>query len=184
MQALETTPLSARFSVADPGTGRECGVDILKEIFWRPVAQSPNGPVLAEDHVIGTKARAPADRGTPRDPIDVFAASQRWTNTELEEFSRRHARGRFEREGLQANLTGAEWTDDEAFTASDATRPWATAPPSSTNYSPRTTPPRLPVSHRAWSPIGGAGQDVTRSCVRAQPTSADFPAQAVTVSVD
>lgn len=128
MQALETTPLSARFSVADPGTGRESGVDILKEIFWRPVAQSPYGPVLAEDHVIGTKVRAPADRGTPRDPIGVFAASQRWTNTELEEFSRRHARGRFEREGLQANLTGAEWTDDEAFTARDATRPWATAP--------------------------------------------------------
>lgn len=47
----------------------------------------------------------------------MFAASRRWTNAELEEFGRRHARGRFEREDLQANLTGAEWTDDEAFAA-------------------------------------------------------------------
>jgi hypothetical protein len=47
-------------------------------------------------------------------------------------FGCRHARGRFEREDLQANLTGAEWTDDEAFAAyglDDATiaalRTWA-----------------------------------------------------------
>jgi hypothetical protein len=67
-----------------------------------------------------------------RDLIDVFAASRRWTNAELEEFGRRHARGRFEREDLQANLTGAEWTDDAAFaayglddTAITALRSWA-----------------------------------------------------------
>lgn len=113
VQALETAPLSARFTVTDPVTGQDCEVDILKEIFWRPVAQSPYGPVLAEEDVIGTKVRALADRGAPRDLIDVFAASRRWTNSELEEFRRRHARGRFEREDLQANLTGAEWTDDE-----------------------------------------------------------------------
>lgn len=101
----------------DPATGQEREVDILKEIFWRPVAQSPYGPVLAEEDVIGTKVRALADRGAPRDLLDVFAASRRWTNADLEEFGRRHARGRFEREDLQANLTGAEWTDDEAFAA-------------------------------------------------------------------
>ncbi|BBC32310.1 Nucleotidyl transferase AbiEii toxin, Type IV TA system [Streptomyces graminofaciens] len=67
--------------------------------------------------MIGTKVRALADRGAPRDLIDVFAASRRWTNAELEEFGRRHARGRFEPEDLQSNLTGAEWTDDEAFAA-------------------------------------------------------------------
>lgn len=117
VHALETAPLSARFTVTDPATGQECEVDILKEIFWRPVAQSPYGPVLAEEDVIGTKVRALADRGAPRDLIDVFAASRRWTNAELEEFGRRHARGRFEREDLQSNLTGAEWTDDEAFGA-------------------------------------------------------------------
>ncbi|AWW43205.1 hypothetical protein ADL00_41520 [Streptomyces sp. AS58] len=132
VRSLETAPLSARFTVSDPVTGQECEVDILKEIFWRPIADSPYGPVLAEEDVIGTKVRALGDRGAPRDLIDVFAASRRWTTTELEEFGRRHARGRFEREDLQANLAGAEWTDDEAFAAyglDDATiadlRAWA-----------------------------------------------------------
>ncbi len=117
VHALEIAPLSARFTVSDPATGQDCEVDVLKEIFWRPFAQSPYGPVLAEEDVIGIKIRALADRGAPRDLIDVFAASRRWTNAELEEFGRRHARGRFEREDLQSNLTGAEWTDDEAFAA-------------------------------------------------------------------
>ncbi|SNX88183.1 nucleotidyltransferase AbiEii toxin of type IV toxin-antitoxin system [Streptomyces sp. TLI_55] len=117
VQSLETAPLSARFAVRDPDTGQEVEVDILKEIFWRPVADSPYGPVLAEEDVIGTKVRALGDRGAPRDLIDVFAASRRWSTADLEEFGRRHARGRFEREDLQANLAGAEWTDDEAFAA-------------------------------------------------------------------
>ncbi len=47
----------------------------------------------------------------------MFAASRRWTTADLEEFGRRHARGRFESKDLQANLAGAEWTDDEAFAA-------------------------------------------------------------------
>lgn len=117
VRQLEIAPLSARFTVSDPDTGQECEVDVLKEIFWRPVAHSSYGPVLAEEDVIGTKVRALGDRGAPRDLIDVFAASRRWSMTDLEEFGRRHARGRFEREDLQANLAGAEWTDDEAFAA-------------------------------------------------------------------
>jgi hypothetical protein len=117
VRSLETAPLSARFTVSDPATGQECEVDILKEIFWGPVAHTAYGPVLAEEDVIGTKVRALADRGAPRDLIDVFAASRRWNNVDLEEFGRRHARGRFEQEDLQANLAGAEWTDDEAFAA-------------------------------------------------------------------
>jgi hypothetical protein len=55
--ALETAPLSARFTVTDPATGQDCEVDILKEIFWRPLAQSPYGPAVAEEDVIGTKVR-------------------------------------------------------------------------------------------------------------------------------
>ncbi|MEU8983105.1 nucleotidyl transferase AbiEii/AbiGii toxin family protein [Streptomyces sp. NPDC048309] len=134
VRSLETAPLSARFTVSDPVTGQECEVDILKEIFSRPIVQSPHGPVLAEEDVIGTKVRALGDRGAPRDLIDVFAASQRWTTADLEEFGRRHARGRFEQEDLQANLAGAEWTDDEAFiaygideTTISALRAWAVA---------------------------------------------------------
>ncbi|MGC0407399.1 hypothetical protein RKD31_000642 [Streptomyces sp. SAI-163] len=117
VHAWETAPLSARFTVTDPATGQGCEVDILKENFWRPVAQSPYGPVLAEEDVIGTEVRALADHGAPRNLIDVFAASRRWNTADLEEFGRRHARGRFESEDLQANLAGAEWTDDEAFAA-------------------------------------------------------------------
>lgn len=87
----------------------------------------------------GRVTTCPRDHGAPRDLIDVFAASRRWTNAALEEFGRRHARGRFERENPQSNLTGAEWTDDEAFGAyglSDATisalRAWAfSGPPTS-----------------------------------------------------
>ncbi|MGZ3118269.1 hypothetical protein [Streptomyces sp. H62] len=33
VDALETAPLSARFTVSDPPTGQECEVDIFKEIF-------------------------------------------------------------------------------------------------------------------------------------------------------
>lgn len=54
VQSLEIAPLSARFTVTDPATGEECEVDVLKEIFWRPVVHSPYGPVLAEEDVIGT----------------------------------------------------------------------------------------------------------------------------------
>ncbi|MFE2500235.1 nucleotidyl transferase AbiEii/AbiGii toxin family protein [Streptomyces scopuliridis] len=132
VRSLETAPLSARFTVTDPATGQECEVDILKEIFWGPIAHTAYGPVLAEEDVIGTKVRALADRGAPRDLIDVFAASRRWSTSDLEEFGRRHARGRFEKEDLQANLAGAEWTDDDAFTAYglddtaiEALRAWA-----------------------------------------------------------
>lgn len=105
--------------------------DLLLQLW--PVLRTLVGrTVRAGEDVIGTKVRALADRGAPRDLIDVFAASRRWTSTELEDFGRRHAHGRFEREDLQANLTGAERTDDEAFAAyglDDATitalRAWA-----------------------------------------------------------
>ncbi|MDQ1041624.1 hypothetical protein QFZ75_008126 [Streptomyces sp. V3I8] len=122
MRSLETAPLSARCPVTDRATGQECEVDILKEIFWNLIAHTAYGPVLAEEDVIGTKVRALADRGAPRDLIDVFAASLHWTTSDLEEFGRRHARGRFEREDPQASLAGAEWTDNDAIAA---LRAWA-----------------------------------------------------------
>lgn len=51
-------------------------------------------------------------------------------------------------------------------TARDDIQHWATAPRSSTNYSPHKTPPTQPVSHRSWNPNRGAGQPVTRTCIR------------------
>lgn len=114
---VEIAPLSARFQVTDPVTGDACEVDVLKEVFWRPIAQSAYGPVLAEEDVIGTKVRALADRGAARDFLDVYAASRRWTTSDLEEFGRRHARGRFSPDDLQSRLAGADWIDDAEFTA-------------------------------------------------------------------
>jgi hypothetical protein len=58
VHALETAPLSARSTVTDPATGQDCEVDILKEIFWRPIAQSPYGPVLAEEDPWGVRVAA------------------------------------------------------------------------------------------------------------------------------
>ncbi|MGW8955522.1 nucleotidyl transferase AbiEii/AbiGii toxin family protein [Streptomyces sp. NPDC055709] len=129
---VEIAPLSARFQVTEPDTGNACEVDVLKEVFWRPVAHSDYGPVLGEEDVIGTKVRALADRGAARDLLDVFASSRRWTTSDLEEFGRRHARGRFSPEDLQARLAGADWIDDAEFaaygldeSAMSALRTWA-----------------------------------------------------------
>jgi hypothetical protein len=41
---VQTDPLSGRFLVTDPDTGEECEVDVLKEAFWAPPAQTPYGP--------------------------------------------------------------------------------------------------------------------------------------------
>ena len=119
VELLETAPLSARFLVTDPPSGQTCEVDILKEVFWHPIVPTSYGPVLSEQDVVGTKVRAIAERGAPRDLIDVYAASHRWTTADLEQFGRRHARpgGLFGEAELQARLEGADWFEDEAFTA-------------------------------------------------------------------
>lgn len=114
---VETDPLSARLVVTEVGTGEECEVDILKETLWRPVVKTEHGPVLAVEDVVGTKVRALADRGLARDLIDVHAAADRWTHSELEEFGRRHARGEFDLADLQLRLAGADWIDDTEFAA-------------------------------------------------------------------
>ncbi|MFF3491288.1 nucleotidyl transferase AbiEii/AbiGii toxin family protein [Streptomyces sp. NPDC002795] len=114
---IEIAPLSARFTVTEWTTGIACEVDVLKECFYRPPMSTTYGPVLAEEDVIGTKIRALAGRTVPRDLIDAFAASRRWTNADLEQFGRRHSRERFDLEGLQEHLVGAEWFDDAHFEA-------------------------------------------------------------------
>ncbi|MEV3989914.1 nucleotidyl transferase AbiEii/AbiGii toxin family protein [Streptomyces sp. NPDC049837] len=117
VQALETDPLSARLIVTDPASGEECEVDILKEALWRPPVRMEHGLVLSLEDVIGTKVRALADRGLARDLIDVRAAADRWSHTELEELGRRHARDTFDITDLQARLAGADWIDDTEFAA-------------------------------------------------------------------
>ncbi|GAA2638359.1 nucleotidyl transferase AbiEii/AbiGii toxin family protein [Streptomyces vastus] len=114
---VQTDPLSGRFLVTDPGTGEECEVDVLKEAFWAPPAQTPYGPVLSLDDVIGTKVRALADRGTVRDLIDVQAASRHRSTADLESLGRRRAHDEFSLEDLRDRLTGADWYEDEDYAA-------------------------------------------------------------------
>lgn len=90
--------------------------------------------MLPLDDAVGTKVRALADRGAARDLIDIFAARDLYTNAELETLGRRHARDEFSLEELADRLRGAEWYEDEAFTAYGLTndrvgalRTWASA---------------------------------------------------------
>ncbi|MGH3311740.1 MAG: nucleotidyl transferase AbiEii/AbiGii toxin family protein [Streptomyces sp.] len=117
VRALETDPLSARLIITDSTTGEECEVDILKEALWRPPVTTKYGLVLSLEDVVGTKVRALADRGLARDLVDVRAAANRWSRTELEELGRRHARDVFDLSDLQARLGGADWIDDTEFAA-------------------------------------------------------------------
>lgn len=113
----ETDPLSARLAVAEPVTGEECQVDVLKEVLWRPPVRTELGLTLSLEDVVGTKVRALADRGLARDLVDVHAAAERWSHPELEELGRRHARDTFDLTDLQARLTGADMIDDVEFAA-------------------------------------------------------------------
>lgn len=109
-------PRSARMMATDPATREQCELDILREVFSQPPTVTPYGPVLALYDVIGTKVRALAGRGLPRDLIDIHAASQLCSNTELESLGRRHAWDeQFSLSELRARLDGAEWYDDQAF---------------------------------------------------------------------
>ncbi|WP_328769544.1 nucleotidyl transferase AbiEii/AbiGii toxin family protein [Streptomyces sp. NBC_00286] len=117
VRELKAEPLSARLIVADPDSGEECEVDVLKETLWHPPVQTEYGLVLALEDVVGTKVRALADRGLARDLVDVRAAADRWSRPELEELGRRHAPDTFDLSDLQARLVGTEWIDDREFAA-------------------------------------------------------------------
>jgi len=117
VRIIGVDPVSARFMVADAETGEECEVDILKEGFNRPPEVTPYGPVLALDDVIGTKVRALADRGYPRDLVDIHAASKIRSQGELERLGQRCAWDEFSLEGLAMRLNSAQWRADEEFSA-------------------------------------------------------------------
>jgi hypothetical protein len=116
VRSLETDPLAARLLVTDPDTGEEQTVDLLKETLWHPPVDTDLGPALSLEDVIGTRVRALADRGAARDLVDVHAAADRLSPTELEELGRRHAHDAFDLSDLQSRLEGIEWLDDRDFT--------------------------------------------------------------------
>lgn len=117
VRVIGIEPVSARFMVAGAEFGQDCEVDILKEGFNRPPIDTPYGPVLALDDLIGTKVRALADRGYARDLIDIHAASRLRSRGELEALGRRLAWDEFSLEGLAARLSSAQWRADEEFAA-------------------------------------------------------------------
>jgi hypothetical protein len=115
VRVIGVDPISARFMVTDPGTSEDCEVDILKEGFNRPPESTPWGPVLALDDVIGTKVRALADRGYPRDLVDIHAAARIRSQGELESLGRKCAWDEFSLEGLAHRLSSVQWRADEEF---------------------------------------------------------------------
>jgi len=117
VRTLGVDTYSARFMVTDSQLGLDCEVDILRETFSWPPVLTPYGPALCMDDAIGSKVRALANRGVARDLIDVQAASNWRSRAELESLGRRLARDEFSLEGLAMRLEGAQWYDDEEFTA-------------------------------------------------------------------
>jgi predicted nucleotidyltransferase component of viral defense system len=117
VEVIGIDPLSARLMVTDPAiVGQSSELDILKEAFDPPPHTTSYGPVLPLDAVIGTKVRALAGRGLPRDLIDIHAASKLRSNAELEALGERYARDdEFSLIGLADRLEGTEWYDDQAF---------------------------------------------------------------------
>jgi hypothetical protein len=116
VRSIGADPRSARMVAIDPSTREQCEPDILGEVFSQPPTDTPYGPVLALYDVIGTKVRALADRGLPRDLIDIRAAALLCSNAELESLGRRHAwEEEFSLSELKDRLDGAEWYDDQAF---------------------------------------------------------------------
>lgn len=117
VRIIGVAPVSARFMVTDPELDQDCEVDILKEAFNRPPQDTPWGPVLSLDDVIGTKVRALADRGYARDLVDIHAASHLRSSAELESLGRRHAWDEFSLENLAMRLSAVEWRADDEFSA-------------------------------------------------------------------
>jgi hypothetical protein len=110
-RVIEATPRMARMLISD-GTA-SCEVDLLKEALGPP-ARMAIGPVLAFEDAVGLKVRALHDRAAHRDYIDIRAASERLTWSELEHLGARHTVG-FSLEELADRLGGVEERDSRTF---------------------------------------------------------------------
>ncbi|MGW0706638.1 hypothetical protein ACWD4G_11875 [Streptomyces sp. NPDC002643] len=118
MTEAATTPLSARLVITDPTTAEARTLDLVKEPFWHPPVDTPLGPALSLEDVIGTKVRSLADRITARDLIAVHATADHWTHPEREELARRHTQdtsSTFDLADLQSRLEATQYLDDREF---------------------------------------------------------------------
>lgn len=116
IHVVEVAPRMARLLATDAATGEACELDILKEIFHRPPAQTAAGPTLSRDDAVGLKVRALHDRGFPRDVIDVFSARELYTIGELERLGAQHDE-EFDPAELHARLEAVDFTSDQEYTA-------------------------------------------------------------------
>ncbi|OKI87701.1 hypothetical protein A6A27_14735 [Micromonospora sp. CB01531] len=108
---IEAGSRMARLLVSGETTA--CEVDLLKEAIGPPAALGI-GPVLALDDAIGLKVRALHDRAAHRDYVDIHAANERLSWTELEALGARHTVG-FSLEELADRLGAVDELDDHTF---------------------------------------------------------------------
>lgn len=101
---------------SEPHTGESCEVDLLKEALQQPAAMLRVGPVVHLDDAIGMKTRALADRGFPRDLIDVAAAADLYGIRDMERLASRQS-DEFFVTALATRLEASELMPDRAFEA-------------------------------------------------------------------
>ncbi|MFF3516972.1 nucleotidyl transferase AbiEii/AbiGii toxin family protein [Streptomyces sp. NPDC002573] len=116
ISVVELAPRMARLIATDPVSNAQCEVDILKEIFHKPPAQTDAGPTLSRDDAVGLKVRALHDRGFPRDVIDVFSARDLYTTGEFERLGAQHDE-EFDLEELHSRLEAVDFTSDREYAA-------------------------------------------------------------------
>ncbi|MET9043048.1 nucleotidyl transferase AbiEii/AbiGii toxin family protein [Streptomyces sp. NPDC093675] len=116
ISVVEIAPRMARLIATDPMINAQCELDILKEIFLKPPAQTDAGPTLSRDDAVGLKVRALHDRGFPRDVIDVFSARELYTTAEFEWLGAQHDE-EFDLEELHSRLEAVDFTSDREYAA-------------------------------------------------------------------
>ena len=90
-------------------------VDVLKEPLNHPVVWMEFGPVIALADAVALKMGALHDRALPRDVLDAYGASSRFTRTELIGACRAALDEEFSLETLRDQLAFASTYPDEAF---------------------------------------------------------------------
>jgi Nucleotidyl transferase AbiEii toxin, Type IV TA system len=114
VQVLDTDARTGHLLVSFPVSGTY-RVDVLKEPLNHPPELMDFGPVIALPDAVALKMGALHDRGLPRDLLDVYGASARFTGPELVSLCRAALDDEFSLETLRDQLGYAAAFPDEAF---------------------------------------------------------------------
>jgi hypothetical protein len=133
ISVTEIAPRMARLIATDPMTGERCELDVPKEVFHKPPADTETGPVLSRDDAVGLKVRALRDRGFPRDVIDVYSARDLYTTGELERLGAQHDEA-FDLEELHGRLEVCARGSSSGWTTSGCGLPSPTTTPTETTH--------------------------------------------------